>query len=150
MGAKRKINVKLDAKAAALVHYEMEFGRNETIKKQARILYYANEGTDTVTELCEKTGCCYRAVDRMLKLYETMGKDAIYQCARGKRINHLEQIADELEAYFDKNPPNSVPDAVRKIKEHFGINITDTPVRYWLKAKAIRTKSQKAYRQKQT
>ena len=115
MGSKRKINIQLNKKEAALIHYEMEFGRNETIKKQARILYYANQGADTLTELCEKTGNCYRTVNRMLKLYETMGAKAIYQCIRGKRINHLEQIADELEAYFDKNPPNDVPDAVRKI-----------------------------------
>ena len=33
----------------------------------------------------------------MLKLYEEMGANAIYQCTRGRRINHLEQIADELE-----------------------------------------------------
>lgn len=150
MGRKRKINIQLSPKEAALVHYEMEFGRNETIKSQARILYYANQGADTITELCDKTGNCFRMVDRMLKLYGTMGTEAIYQCRRGKRINHLEQIADELEAYFDQNPPNNVPDAVRKIREKFNIEITATPVRKWLKAKAIRTKSQKAYRQNQT
>ena len=70
-------------------------------------------------------------VARILKLYEAMGTDAIYQCKRGKRIHHLEQISDELEAYFDENPPKDVPDAVRKIKENFGIPITATPVRYW-------------------
>lgn len=150
MPTKRKIKIELNSKEAALVHYEMEFGRNETIKRQARILYYANQGTATVTELCEKTGNCYRMVDRMLKLYETLGTEAIYQCKRGKRINHLEQIAEELEAYFDQNPPNDVPDAVRKIKEKFNIEITATPVRKWLKAKAIRIKSQKVYQQKQT
>lgn len=98
----------------------------------------------------KKTENCYRTVTRILKLYETMGTDPIYQCKRGKRIHHLEQISDELEAYFDENPSKDVPDAVRKIKENFGIPITATPVRYWLKAKAIRTKSQKAYLQKQT
>lgn len=149
MGTKVKINIQLTEKEAALIHYEMEFGRNEAIKKQARILHYANQGTGTMTELCEKTGSCYRTVNRMLTLYETMGAKAIYQCKRGKRINHLEQISDELEAYFNENPPTDVPDAVRKIKEHFGINITATPVRYWLKKKAIRTKNQKVCRQKQ-
>lgn len=62
----------------------------------------------------------------------------------------LKQCQQALEAYFDENPPKDVPDAVRKIKENFGIPITATPVRYQLKAKAIRTKSQKAYLQKQT
>ena len=46
-----------------------------------------------------------------------METDAIYQCKRGKRIHHLEQISDELEAYFDENPPKDAPDAVRKIKK---------------------------------
>lgn len=150
MGTKCKINIQLNQKEYALVHYEMEFGRNKTIKNQAKVLYYAHQETDTITELCKKTENCYRTVTRILKLYETMGTDAIYQCKRGKRIHHLEQISDELEAYFDENPLKDVPDAVRKIKENFGIPITAKPVRYWLKAKAIRTKSQKAYLQKQT
>ena len=53
-------------KDEALVHYEMEFGKNETIKKQARILYYASQGAGTITELCEKTGNCYRTVNTLI------------------------------------------------------------------------------------
>ena len=148
MPTKRKIKIELDVKEEALVHYEMEWGRNESIRRQARILYYANQGAETLKELCEKTGHDAKTIDRILKLYPTMRVNAIYQCKRGKRINHLEQISDELEAYFNKNPPADVPDAVRKICEKFNIEITATPVRKWLKAKAIRTKNQKAYQQK--
>lgn len=150
MPKKRKIKIELTAKEEALVHYEMEFGRNGSVRRQARILYYANqEGAETIKEFCQRTGYDFATIDRILKLYQTMGINAIYQCKRGKRINHLEQISDELEAYFDENPPTDVPDAVRKIREKFNLNITATPVRYWLKAKAIRTKSKKAYLQKQ-
>ena len=150
MPVKRKIKIELNKKEEALVHYEMEWGRNDSIKRQAKILYYANQGAETMKELCEKTGHDAKTIDRILKLYQTVGTDAIYQCKRGKRINHLEQISDELEAYFNENPPSDVPDAVRKIKEKFNIEITATPVRKWLKAKAIHTKSQKVYHQKQT
>lgn len=148
MGTKRKIKIELSEKDNALVHYESEMGRNESIKRQARILYYANIGTATMTEMRKKTGNTYETITRVLRLYEKMGVKAIYQCQRGKRINHLEQISEELEAFFQDNPPTDVPDAVRKIKEQFGLNITNTPVRNWLKAKAIRIKSQEAYRQK--
>ena len=96
MGTKRKVKIELNAKEEALVHYESEWGRNESIKRAARILHYANIGTETMRELCEKTGYDFETVSRMLKLYQTMGVDAIYQCRRGKRINHLEQISDEL------------------------------------------------------
>ena len=43
MGTKIKIKIQLTQKDEALVHYEMEFWKNETIKKQARILYYASQ-----------------------------------------------------------------------------------------------------------
>ena len=148
MPKKREIKIELNAKEEAKVHYEMEWGKNESIKRQAAILYYANQGTKTMTEFCQKTGFDPKTVSRMLSLYETMGIEAIYKCQRGKRINHLEQISDELEAYFDKNPPADVPEAVSVIREIFHVNITVTPVRYWLKAKAIRTKSQEVYQQK--
>ncbi|MFR6399287.1 helix-turn-helix domain-containing protein [Ruminococcus sp.] len=118
MGTKCKINIQLNQKEYALVHYEMEFGRNKTIKNQAKVLYYAHQGTDTITELCKKTENCYRTVTRILKLYEAMGTDAIYQCKRGKRIHHLEQISDELEAYFDENPLKDVPDIVGAKREN--------------------------------
>jgi len=148
MPKKREIKIELTEKEEALVHYEMEWGRNDSIKRQAKILYYANQGTKTLKELCEKTGHDVKTVDRILNTFQTYGVDAIYQCKRGKRINHLEQISDELEKYFDENPPENVPDAVKKIKENFNLNITETPVRYWLKAKAIRIKNQKAFPQK--
>lgn len=148
MPTKRKIRIKLNIKEEALVHYEMECGRNESVRRQAKILYYANQGAETLKELCEKTGHDAKTIDRILKLYQTMGVNAVYQCKRGKRINHLEQISDELETYFNENPPEDVPDAVIKIHEKFNIEITATPVRKWLKVKAIRTKSQKVYRQK--
>ena len=148
MGTKCKINIQLNQKEYALVHYEMEFGRNKTIKNQAKVLYYAHQGTDTITELCKKQKI---VIDQLHEFLNSMKQwEQMQFIKRGKRIHHLEQISDELEAYFDENPPKDVPDAVRKLKENFGIPITATPVRYWLKAKAIRTKSQKAYLQKQT
>lgn len=42
MGTKCKINIQLNQKEYALVHYEMEFGGNKTIKNQAKVLYYAH------------------------------------------------------------------------------------------------------------
>lgn len=149
MPKKREIKIELNAKEEALVHYEMEWGRNHSIKKQAKILYYANQGTSTMQELCERTGCDPKTNNRMLKLYDIMGVNAIYQCKRGKRINHLEQISEELEAYFHENPPSSSSEAVRIIKEQFHVQITATPVKYWLKKKGIHTKKQGASRQKQ-
>lgn len=40
-----------------------------------------------ITELCKKTENCYRTVARILKLYETMETDAIYQCLNQSRYS---------------------------------------------------------------
>ena len=50
---------------------------------------------------------------------------------------------------FEKVPPSSVPEAVSRIKEKFGISLTETPVRYWLKKKGFVASDQSRYRQKQ-
>ena len=45
MPKKREIKIELNAKEEALVHYEMEWGNLPPLKKkQAKILYYANQG----------------------------------------------------------------------------------------------------------
>ena len=150
MPTKRKIKIELSNKEAAIVQYEKECGRNASIRRSANILYHSGIGCEMMKELCEITGNDKNTIERIIKLYETMGVDVIYKCQRGKRPSRLDPISDELEEYFDKNPPSNAQEAVRVIKERFGINITVTPVKNWLKAKAIRTKKQKAYPQKQT
>ena len=79
MPKKREIKIELNAKEEAKVHYEMEWGKNGSIKRQAAILYHANQGAQTMTEFCQKTGFDPKTVSRMLNLYETMGIEAIYK-----------------------------------------------------------------------
>ena len=62
----------------------------------------------------------------------------------------LDSIETELLAEFEKNPPSSIPEAVSQIKEKFGITLTETPVRYWLRKRGFVTSNQSRYRQKQT
>ena len=149
MPKKKKIKIELTEKEEVLLHYESFFGKNASVKKHARILYEAGRGAESLTELCRRADAGKAAVSSLLEKYTVCGVEVIYQCSHGKRRNHLDEIGKELEIYFDENPPESVPDAVQKIKEQFGIVITETPVRIWLKKRNIVTGSQKAYREKQ-
>lgn len=45
----------------------------------------------------------------------------------------LDTIESKLLEDFAKNSPSSIPEAVSRISKDYGIRITDTPVRYWLK-----------------
>jgi len=61
----------------------------------------------------------------------------------------LDAIESDLLKEFEQDPPSSIPEAVSQIKEKFGITLTETPVRYWLRKKCFVTSNQSQYRQKQ-
>lgn len=74
----------------------------------------------------------------------------IYECSRGIKKSALDKIEMELLDEFEKNPPSSIPEAVSRIKEKFGITLTETPVRNWLRKRGFVTSNQSRYRQKRT
>ena len=99
-------------------------GRNKTIRQRGAILYGAGQ----------------REEKRM---------ESLYVCARGKRPNQLDAIEQEITEELNRHPARSVPEVVAMLKETFGICVTETPVRIWLKKRGIRTEKQKQYQQKQ-
>ncbi len=115
----------------------------------ANILYNADKETENLKELYELADCDYQTAKRILNGYKEKDIAIIYQRARGKRRNHLDERAEEIIKVPDENPPSSVPAVTVMLKEKFGIEITETPVRYWLQKKGIVTAEQEQYRQKQ-
>lgn len=146
---KTAIKIELNQEEDAKIYAEKTLGRNKTIRKRAMVIYYASKGAESISELGKICGCHRDYVSRTLKGYAAKGIDYIYKCSRGIKQSALDKIEDELLADFEKNPPSSIPEAVSRIKEKFGITITDTPVRYWLKKKGFAVSSQDQYRQKQ-
>ena len=76
--------------------------------------------------------------------------DTYMSAAEAKKQSILDTIESELLEDFAKNPPSSIPEAVSRISKDYGIRITDTPVRYWLKKMGFVILSQDRFRQKQT
>lgn len=148
--SKVSIKIELNQKEDAIVYYEKTLGSNITIQKRATVLYHASKGAESLTELHKCCGCTRVFVRATLKGYGEKGIGYIYECSRGIKRSALDSIESELLAEFDKNPPSSIPEAVSRIKEKFGITLTDTPVRYWLRKKGFVTSNQNRYRQKQT
>lgn len=148
--SKETITVRLNEDEDAIIYYEKTLGENITIRKRATVIYYASKGINTITELHRKSGCTRVFVRSTLKGYTEKGIDYIYKCSRGIKKSALDKIESELLEEFEQNPPTSIPEAVSRIKEKFGITLTETPVRYWLKKKGFATSNQNRYRQKQT
>ncbi len=114
------------------------------------MIFYAAKGDNNITEIHRKSGCTQVFVRSTIKGYLEKGIDYIYECSRGIKKSVLDSIEMELLAEFEKNPPSSIPKAVSQIKEKFGITLTETPVRYWLRKRGFVTSNQSRYRQKQT
>lgn len=103
------------------------------------MIFYAAKGDNTITEIHRKSGCTQVFVRSTIKGYLEKGIDYIYECSRGIKKSVLDSIETELLAEFEKNPPSSIPEAVSQIKEKFGITLTETPVRYWLRKRGFVT-----------
>lgn len=112
-------------------------------------MYYAGQGTASMKELCQKAECDYGTASLLLERYEKDGITAMYQCRRGKKPCRLDEYEKEIEEELDRHPAKSVPEIIVMLKEKFGITITATPVRNWLKKRGIITDKPKQYRQKQ-
>ena len=148
--AKKEIKIELTEKEDAQIYAEKTLGRNKTIQKRAKVIYYASKGAESIKELSEITGINRFYVSQTLNGYKEKGIGYIYECSRGKKQSILDTIESELLEDFAKNSPSSIPEAVSRISKDYGIRITDTPVRYWLKKRGFVILSQDRFRQKQT
>lgn len=148
--AKKEIKIELTEKEDAQIYAEKTLGRNKTIQKRAKVIYYASKGAESIKELSEITGINRFYVSQTLNGYKEKGIGYIYECSRGKKQSILDTIESKLLEDFAKNSPSSIPEAVSRISKDYGIRITDTPVRYWLKKRGFVILSQDRFRQKQT
>ena len=148
--AKKEIKIELTEKEDAQIYAEKTLGRNKTIQKRAKVIYYASKGAESIKELSEITGINRFYVSQTLNGYKETEIGYMYECSRGKKQSILDTIESELLEDFAKNPPSSIPEAVSRISKDYGIKITDTPVRYWLKKRGFVILSQDRFRQKQT
>lgn len=146
---KTKIKIELSEKEDAILYAEKTLGRNKTIQKRASVLYHAGQGAESISDLSKMCNIHRDFVSRTLKGFQAKGIDYIYQCSRGIKHSVLDKIEAELLADFDKNPPASIPEAVSRIKNTYGIELTDTPVRYWFRKKGFIISSQEQFRRKQ-
>lgn len=141
--------IELSKEEDAVIYYEKTLGKNISIRKRANVIYYASQENTTIAKLSKETGYSRVFIENTLEGYEEQGIDYIYDCSRGIKKSVLDEVETELIEEFEKFPPSSVPEAVSRIKEKFGITLTETPVRNWLKKTGFVTSSQEQYLQKQ-
>ena len=147
--SKQAIKIELNEKENAIIYYEKTLSKNITIRKRATVIYYASRNKSNIADLNRSCGYTRVFIRNTLKGYSEKGIDYIYECRRGIKKSALDAIESELLKEFEQAPPSSIPEAVSRIKEKFGITLTETPVRYWLRKKGFVTSNQSRYQQKQ-
>jgi len=147
--SKERIKIELKEKEDAIIYYEKTVSKNITIRKRATVIYYASTGTSNIAEFHRCCGYTRVFIKSTLKGYAKKGIDYIYECRRGIKKSALDAIESDLLKEFEQDPPSWIPEAVLRIKEKFGITLTETPVRYWLRKKGFVTSNQSQYLQKQ-
>ena len=145
----KPIKINLSKEEDAEVYYQKTCGKNEAIRRHARILYDAGQGTESMKKLCENAECDYATARLLLKRYEQNGICAIYQCARGKKHSKLDAYEKEIIEAVDSHAVRTVPELILMLKEKFGLKVTETPVRNWLKKRGIIIGKPKQCQQKQ-
>ena len=70
--------------------------RNVTIQKRAAVIYYASQGTESITNLSQKCNCSRNFVCCTIKGYTEKGINYIYECSRGIKQSALDNIEAEL------------------------------------------------------
>lgn len=112
--------------------YERYSNVSRLVQKRLHVLYLKSE-TALSNEMIGFIGGVHRdTVTDYIKLYNAKGLKGIYHVGYGTNKSKLEEHTDTLLAYFEKEPPHTIAQAVEKIEELTEIRRSPTQVRAWM------------------
>ena len=85
-----------------------------------------------------------------IKDYKKDGIKSIYKNNYKGQKSRLEPFTDKIIEEFENNPIKSAKEGCARIKEKFNIEITETPLKIFLKKKNLVIKNPKQNQRKQT
>jgi transposase len=103
------------------------------VQQRMEVLWLISQGL-FYAEAARLGGVSEATVDRYVTIYRQGGLDALRECKWGKSsVSELMKHRDSLEESFRQNPPHTVAEACRRIKDETGIERRPTQVRAFLK-----------------
>jgi transposase len=103
------------------------------VQKRCEALFLKSQGL-THSEICQLLRTSMSSVTRWVRAYSQSGIEGLTNLQYGKRKSSLAPFSESIENYFIKNPPNSIKEAVAKIKELTGIERSEKSVRVFLRS----------------
>ena len=102
------------------------------VQQRMEVLWLISQGL-VYPEAARLAGVSDATVDRYVAIYRQGGLDGLRNLKWGTGTSELMEHRDTLEESFKKNPPHTVAEACRRIKEETGIERKPTQVRAFLK-----------------
>jgi len=114
------------------VKYERYSHRCAIVQKRLHVLYIKNETDLSHEQIGLVVGVHRDTVTDYIRCYNEEGLRGIYHLGYGTNKSELEKHSESLLAYFAKEPPHTIAQAVEKIEERTGIRRSPTQVRAWM------------------
>jgi transposase len=102
------------------------------VQQRMEVLWLISQGL-VYAEVARLGGVSEATVDRYVAIYRQGGRDGLRELHWGSGESELMEHRETLEESFRKNPPHTVAEACRRIKEETGIERGPTQVRAFLK-----------------
>jgi transposase len=97
------------------------------------IVYYKSKGLEN-SLICEILDVCDNTVRAYIRQYQAGGCERLIEVNFNKPISELAEYSETIKQYFTENPPHSIAEASKKIKELTGIKRGETQTRKFLKS----------------
>lgn len=102
------------------------------IQKRLEALYLKSQGLQHA-EICRLLRVSRASISNWLKAYREYGLEGVKRLNYRKKWGELTSHQETIEEYFQKNPPKTVQEAMRVIKEVTGLERKRTSVYRFLK-----------------
>lgn len=107
------------------------------VQQKMEVVWLVSQGLSR-TEVARLAGVSVRTVRRYIKRYQRGGIEALKRSEYNKPQSELDQHAQTLQEYFEKNPPSTVKQAQAAIEKLTGIRREETQVAEFLKRIGLR------------
>jgi transposase len=119
------------------LNYERFHYPDPRVQQKMEVLWLASQGLSR-TEVARLAGVSVRTVRRYIRRYKRGGIEALKRSEYHKPQSELDQHAQTLKEYFEKNPPSTVKQAQAAIEKLTGIRREETQVAEFLKRIGLR------------
>ena len=143
-----KIEIKVTKKDRKILTQQSKKNVKEKVRNRAKVILLRADGC-TERQIINKTDLSLNTILTYIKDYNKYGLKSIYTNNCKGRKSRLENDKEKILKNFERNPPKSIAEGCTRISDEFGIQITETPLRTFLKKTGYLTKKQKESQQKQ-